>query len=112
MAPVVVLDLVMPGIGGLDYLREIKGINPETQVIIITGHSDEASAIKAVSLGAFDYIIKPLQIGRLLNSVERALERYTLFEERKRFIERLEEEVAQRTRELEQSRQLLIENTE
>ncbi len=105
--PVVVLDLVMPGIGGLECLREIKQINPETEVIIITGHSDEASAIKAVSLGAFDYIIKPLQIGRILTGVERALERYRLFEERKRFIERLEEEVAQRTRELEQSRQKL-----
>lgn len=106
-AHLALLDLVMPGPGGLECLKEIKRTKPETEVIIITAYGDEESAIEALRLGAFDYIVKPFHLEHLRNSVERALERYRHFSDKKRFIERLEEEVSRRTMELEETKQRL-----
>jgi len=55
---VVVTDLCMPGMGGIELLRAIKERTPETEVIILTGYPDVESAMQAVRLGAHDYLVK------------------------------------------------------
>ena len=62
---IVLLDIIMPGMGGIDTLKEIKKIDPTTAVIMITAVIDEELANRAVKLGAFDYITKPINIDYL-----------------------------------------------
>ena len=73
----VLLDLVMPGLHGLDLLRKIKNSDPSVEVIIATGCGSMSSAIEALRLGAFDYITKPIiDFDRdLLTVIDRALTR-------------------------------------
>lgn len=59
---VVVLDIKMPGLGGLEVLKKIKTISPQTPVIMLTGHGSEESARQALTEGAFDYLAKPCDI--------------------------------------------------
>ena len=62
---IVLLDIIMPGMGGIDTLKEIKKIDPTTAVIMVTALTDEELANRAVKLGAFDYITKPINIDYL-----------------------------------------------
>ena len=62
---IVLLDIMMPGIGGIDTLKEIKKIDPRIAVIMVTAVIDEELANRAVKLGAFDYITKPIDIDYL-----------------------------------------------
>ncbi|MDA8126626.1 MAG: response regulator [Deltaproteobacteria bacterium] len=62
---IVLLDIMMPGMGGIDTLKEIKKIDPTTAVIMVTAVIDEELANRAVKLGAFDYITKPINIDYL-----------------------------------------------
>lgn len=57
---IVLLDILMPGIGGMDCLKEIKKFNPKTVVVMVTAVIDEELAKRALQLGADDYITKPL----------------------------------------------------
>jgi DNA-binding response OmpR family regulator len=66
---IVLLDIIMPGMGGIDTLKEIKKINPKIVVIMVTAVIDEELAKRAVQLGADDYIPKPLN----LNYIETCL---------------------------------------
>src|SRR5216683_2390797 len=70
---IVVSDVKMPDLDGLDMLREIKAVAPSPHVITITAFGSIDTAIRAVKLGAFDYITKPFEIDQLLLSVEKAL---------------------------------------
>lgn len=79
---VVVLDLRMPGLGGIETLREMKKKRPETQVIILTGHGTVDSAMDGIGLGAFDYAIKPIAIKDLQEKIDQAYERKRIEEER------------------------------
>jgi two-component system response regulator HydG len=75
---VVLVDLQMPEVNGLDVLRAIHEIDPSCAVVLMTGHSSIASAIEAVRLGALDYLIKPLDFDRLrdlLTTVKKGIER-------------------------------------
>jgi DNA-binding NtrC family response regulator len=77
-ADVALLDRHMPEVGGLDLLRTIREIDPECQVILITGDATVDSAIEAVKLGALDYLRKPIdfaRLGELLNGVRIGIER-------------------------------------
>jgi len=71
-------DIQMPGVNGLDLLRELKGRSPETPVIFITGHGHIDDAVKAIKLGAYDYITKPIDDLRLKLTLRRALEQVEL----------------------------------
>jgi DNA-binding NtrC family response regulator len=69
----VLLDLEMPGMGGMDVLALAPGLQPDAQFIILTGWSSVTSAVEAIKLGAFDYIPKPPNLAELTLAMERAL---------------------------------------
>ncbi len=69
---VMVLDLKMPGIDGMEVLRRVKKAYPQVQVIILTGHGSEKDEEQARRLGAFDYLQKPVEIDNLVNKIRRA----------------------------------------
>jgi len=77
----VLLDLLMPGMDGMEVLQEIKKIDPNAVVIIITAYASVESAISAMKIGAFDYIQKPFQHDELLLSVKRAIQHKKLQDE-------------------------------
>lgn len=74
----VITDLKMPRLGGLDLLRNIKGAGHPTVVVIMTGFATVETAIEALKVGAYDYILKPFKVGELLQVVHRALEKVRL----------------------------------
>lgn len=71
---IAILDVSLPDMGGLDVLEEIKKINPDCEVIIITGYGSEEVAVQSLRRGAIDYIEKPLDLAELQTSLGRALE--------------------------------------
>jgi len=70
---VVITDLMMPGMSGMELLEKIHGTHPDTAVIMITGYPSVRSAVQAVKLGAFDYLPKPFTPNELRSLVSRAL---------------------------------------
>lgn len=78
---IVLLDVKMPGFGGLDVLKNLKEINPFSEVIMISGHSGIEEAVEASKLGAFDFLEKPLSRDKLLLTVRNAAEKVTLLKE-------------------------------
>ena len=88
---VVVLDVLMPGLSGIDTLREMKKIRPLTEVIMLTGHATVETAIEGMKLGAFDYLMKPTEIEELVEKITKAQGRKAEQEERiqKATIERI-----------------------
>ena len=69
---IVLLDLKMPDMNGLDILGLIKEKYPQTEVIMLTGHGSVAAGIEAMEKGAFDYIMKPVDLRDLLVKIEQA----------------------------------------
>lgn len=74
----VVTDLKMPEMGGLDLLRRIQESKSRALVVIMTGFATVETAIEALKIGAFDYILKPFKVGELLKIVQRAMDRVRL----------------------------------
>ncbi len=68
-----IADLRLPDINGMDVIRKIKGDHPETQVLVVTGHATVQSAVEAMKLGAFDYLPKPFTEEQLKTAVSSAL---------------------------------------
>ncbi|MBI9075462.1 MAG: response regulator [Desulfatibacillum sp.] len=79
---VVVLDVKMPGMDGLETLRRIKNLYPLTEVIMLTGHATVEDAVDGMKLGASDYVMKPCDIDDLLARVAEAYKRRQGIEER------------------------------
>src|SRR5437773_3655165 len=77
---VALCDLRMPGIDGLETLRQIKAINPDIEIIIITAHGTMESALESLRQGAFDFLVKPVVLQDLFFSINKALERRDLRE--------------------------------
>ena len=77
----VILDIMMPKIDGLEVLRRIKEGHPDIDVIMITGLSEIETAVKSMKLGAFDYLPKPFDPDELKRVVQRAIERRRLLQE-------------------------------
>jgi two-component system response regulator AtoC len=79
--PLVLLDMMMPDMSGLETLKEIKKINKNTEVVIVTAVTDIRSAVQAIKLGAYDYITKPFEAEELLSIMGKALEKRSLVRE-------------------------------
>jgi DNA-binding NtrC family response regulator len=75
---VLILDLNMPGLGGIEVLKKIKALGISTEVIILTGHAAVPTAVEAMKLGAYDYLAKPFKIEELKAVVEKAYEKKNL----------------------------------
>jgi DNA-binding NtrC family response regulator len=88
----VLLDIGLPGMNGIDALQEIKKLRPETVVIMITAFEDIATVVSAMKLGAYDYIVKPVHMEALLVTIRNALETVRLRKEVQRLQERYLEE--------------------
>jgi DNA-binding response OmpR family regulator len=71
---IVILDVMMPGIGGFEVLRRIKSQHPQLPVILLTGRGSEKEGVKGMQLGAFDYLMKPLDIEELIKKMQEAIE--------------------------------------
>ncbi len=74
----ILLDLKMPGMDGIETLDAIKKINPHVPVIIITGYADIPTAVQVIKLGAYDFLTKPPQMDKLILTIRRAVEAYSL----------------------------------
>ncbi len=72
---VVVLDLMMPVLNGIDTLKQIKKIQPDLPVILLTGHGSTKAGMEGMRIGAFDYLMKPLDIKDLIDKITSALEK-------------------------------------
>lgn len=79
---VVVLDVKMPGLDGIETLREIKKINPLVEVILLTGHASMESGIEGMKLGAFDFVMKPAALDELMEKIRQAYEKKIVEEAR------------------------------
>jgi DNA-binding NtrC family response regulator len=79
---VVVLDVKMPGMDGIETLRELKKIRPLVEVIMLTGHANMEVAITGMELGAFDYLMKPMDIDELLYKLQDAYKKKLLQEQK------------------------------
>ena len=100
----VLLDLRMPKMDGLQTLAQIRTLAPETPVIVISGAGTMDDVVQALRLGAWDYLAKPIaDLAILGHTVQRAVERLSLLRERREYQQNLEEEVARRTAELRQA---------
>ena len=75
---VVLLDMLMPKMDGLETLRALKSLDSDLPVIIITAHADVSDAVNAIKIGAYDFIIKPPELNTLTNIIRRAIEKSQL----------------------------------
>ncbi len=92
----VILDLKMPVMGGLEALQKIKKISQETEVVIITAFADMETSIRAIKLGAFDYIQKPVDFEQLEIVISRGFERIEMRQRLADQVIQLENALAQR----------------
>lgn len=89
----VLLDIRMPGMDGIDVLKAIHKNYPDTKVVLLTAHGSLESAIEALRQGAHDYILKPATMRTILNSVERGLARRAEHQRKRLLLEQLETSV-------------------
>ncbi|HKQ51496.1 MAG TPA: HD domain-containing phosphohydrolase, partial [Pyrinomonadaceae bacterium] len=99
----VISDITMGGMSGLEMIPHVLALSPETIVVMISGMQTIESAIEALRLGAFDYIMKPFDLRQVEAAVRRALEHRELREAKRRYENHLEELVEQRTIELDRA---------
>src|SRR5215213_3386646 len=99
----VISDITMPGMSGLDMIPHAKELSPDTVVVMISGMQTVESAIGALRLGAFDYLMKPFDLRQVEAVVKRALEHHELVVAKQRYENHLEELVEQRTVELDKA---------
>ena len=78
---IIITDLFLPDINGIDILKQVKELSPLTEVILITGHASAETAVKAMKEGAFDYVTKPLSFDELSITISKALEKRQLLSE-------------------------------
>ncbi|PYN84926.1 MAG: hypothetical protein DMD87_25555, partial [Candidatus Rokuibacteriota bacterium] len=101
-SPLTVTDLKMPIMGGIDLLQHVRQADPDAAVIVLTGAADVKTAIASLKLGAYDFIMKPVNVDELLIAADRALERRQLLIEHRHYQELLERRVEEATRGLAQ----------
>ncbi|HET8761620.1 MAG TPA: HD domain-containing phosphohydrolase [Nitrospiria bacterium] len=102
----VLSDIMMPGLTGIDLLKRLVLSYPEIAVVMLTAAADTQVAVQAMKLGAYDYITKPFNLEELTVHVEKALERRQLLVENRAYHRSLEQRVAEQTREIREHLQL------
>ncbi|MHC4886607.1 MAG: response regulator [Planctomycetota bacterium] len=101
----VLTDLRMPEVDGLDVLKKITEIAPDTPIIVLSGTGDIDDSVQALKLGAWDYLLKPIKdMSIILHAIDSVLERAHLQRENRAYRERLEALVQERTEELQEAR--------
>ncbi len=109
----VILDVIMPGLSGIEFLRKIVEHFPDTAVIMVSGIDRTQRILDAIRLGAYDYLIKPCELDVLEHSVGRALERRALLRRARRYkldLEARNLELASRQAELEQLQMQMVQS--
>ena len=81
---VIVLDLAMPGIDGLETLKRLREVNPDLQVVLLTGHGSIRSGVEAIKGGAVDFLEKPAEFSELLTKIREASAKRMLLVEKRR----------------------------
>jgi putative two-component system response regulator len=97
---VVLTDIKMPNISGIDLLEKINDHDPDIPVILMTGYADLDTAIQAIKKGAYDFITKPFQRESLQHSIDKAIRYNSLLQMEKNYKQTLEKEVLTKTRQL------------
>jgi putative nucleotidyltransferase with HDIG domain len=100
-------DVRMPGMSGIDLLQQAVAADATLATVMLTAVNDAPTATQALARGAYDYLVKPVELAELHRAVERALHRRTLRLERQRVEELIRDEVAARTEELEREKEAL-----
>ena len=101
----VISDVMMPGMSGVELLRFVKRHDPDVAVMMITGVMDISTAVDCLQIGAYDFISKPFELGAIHRAIERALERRRLLLENRYYERELERKVRERTVELHEALQ-------
>jgi len=99
----IISDIKMPEIDGIELLRRVKEMNPKMMVIIMTAYPEIDMAVKAMRMGAYDFIIKPVDLDLVVLSVKKALEMKNLDQEVESYHKNLERLVEERTSEIRQA---------
>lgn len=103
----VITDILMPGLDGIGLLKLIREADDLIPVVIITGHGEIESAVSALRLGAYDFLLKPINGEILISTVEKGLEHYRLKLLEKEYTDRLAVQVENRTKELAKTNEFL-----
>ena len=104
----VLLDIEIPGSSGVDLLRQIKAIDENIQVVMISGLHDLETVRKCLRSGAYDYLAKPFELEDLHATADRALERRRLMRQNRAYQENLERMVEEQTEEIRQTRDIAL----
>ena len=75
---VVIADLKMPRLNGIEFIREVKKLDRDAVVMVITGYADLSTAVETITLGAYDYVEKPVEVEKFRAALERGLEKRRL----------------------------------
>jgi YesN/AraC family two-component response regulator len=97
---IVLTDIKMPGMDGIEVLKKVKTLNPDAEVIIITGHGDIENAIEALKYGASDFINKPVRDEALSIALQRAREKLDIRQQLQEYTTDLEKKIAVATLEM------------
>lgn len=103
----IISDIKMPEMNGIELIKRVKAIHPKMKMIMVTAYPDIDMAVEAMRLGAYDFLIKPVDLELVVLSVKRALESKRLEEEIEAYHNRLEELVERRTLKLQQAYRIL-----
>ena len=106
----VITDVKMPGMSGIEVLKKVKEIEDDTEVIVITGHGDLEISIDALRLDASDFISKPVDIEHLLLSVKRAMERHKMKAQLKAYTKNLEGLLDEKASEIKDAHAMLLQS--
>ncbi|MGB5162688.1 MAG: HD domain-containing phosphohydrolase [Thermoanaerobaculia bacterium] len=104
----VLTDIRMPGVGGVELLHRLKKMDPKVQVVMVSSHQDLETVRRCLREGAYDYLLKPFDWQILSNTVSRALERHSLLRENDRYRVNLERLVLEQTEEIRETRDIAL----
>jgi signal transduction histidine kinase len=104
---IVITDIKMPGFDGIELLKRIKNLDPEIEVIMITGHGDMDLAVKSLQFGAADFITKPIDSRDLESAIQKALDRIAITQNIKSYMDDLESLVEEKDKKINESEKLV-----